>query len=84
MTCIKETGSKYTFYGARAAKMQIRLVYMYLLNVPCVSSRYFNKIKTNVSFREIARLIARNSLIIVKYDNSDRIVICAVSSKHFQ
>ena len=24
------------------------------------------------------------NLIIVKYDNSDRIVICAVSSKHFQ
>ena len=40
--------------------MQIRLVYMYLLNVPSVSSRYFNKIQ-NVSFREIARIIARNS-----------------------
>ena len=35
---------------------------MYLLSVPSVSSRYFNKIKTKVLFREIARLIARNSL----------------------
>ena len=42
--------------------MQILLVYMYLLNVPSASSRYFNKIKTNVLFREIAHLIARNSL----------------------
>ena len=36
---------KYTFYGAGAARVQIRLVYMYLLNVPSVSRRYFNKIK---------------------------------------
>ena len=42
--------------------MYRRLVYIYLLNVPSFSSRYFNKIKTNVSFREIVRLIARNSL----------------------
>ena len=41
--------------------MHRRLVYIYLLNVPSFSSRYFKK-KTNVSFREIARLIARNSL----------------------
>ena len=32
-----------------------RLVNMYLLNVPSVSSPYFNK-----TFKEIARLIARN------------------------
>ena len=36
---------------------------MYLLNVPSVSSRYFKKNKRNVLFREIARLIARNSLV---------------------
>ena len=41
--------------------MQIWLVYTYLLNVPSVSTRHFNKLKTNVSFREILRLIARNS-----------------------
>ena len=35
----------------------IRLVYVLLLNVPSVSSP-----NTNVSFREMARLIARNSL----------------------
>ena len=35
-----------------------RLVYIYLLNVPSFSSRYFNK-----TFREIARFIARNSLL---------------------
>ena len=33
-------------------------LYIYLLNLPSFSSRYFNKTK----FREIARLIARNSL----------------------
>ena len=64
ITCIKETPFKiYVLWGG-AARVQIRLVYMYLLNVPSVSSRYFNKIKTNVSIREIARLIARNSLIL--------------------
>ena len=42
--------------------MHRRVVYIYLLNVPSFSSRYFNKIKTNVSFRESVRLIARNSL----------------------
>ena len=35
---------------------------MYLLNVHGVSNPYFNKINTNVSFREIARLITRNRL----------------------
>ena len=39
------------------------LVYIFLLNVPSFSSHYFKQNKTNVSFREIARLIARNSLI---------------------
>ena len=34
---------------------------IYLLNVPSFSSRYFNKLKINVSFREVARLIARTS-----------------------
>ena len=43
--------------------MHIRLVNMYLLNVPGVSSPYLNKNKTNVSFTEMARLFARNSLI---------------------
>ena len=33
---------KYTKEGARVPKL---LLYMYLLNVPSVSSRYFNKIK---------------------------------------
>ena len=42
--------------------MQILLVYMYLLNMLSASSRYLYKIKTNVSFREMAHLIARNSL----------------------
>ena len=37
--------------------MHRRLVYIYLLNVPS-----FQQNKTNVAFREIARLIARNSL----------------------
>ena len=49
---------KYTNSGAMVHR---QLVYIYLLNVPSFSSRYFNKIKTNVAFREIARLIARNS-----------------------
>ena len=36
---------------------------MYLLSVSSVSSRYLKKInKMNVLFREIVRLIARNSL----------------------
>ena len=35
--------------------MHIRLVYVYLLNVPL-----FQQNKSNVSFREIARFIARN------------------------
>ena len=39
-----------------------QLVYMYLLGVPSVFSRYFNKIKRTY-FREIARLIARNSYV---------------------
>ena len=46
--------------------VQRRLVYMYLLNVPSVSSRYVNKIKRNVSFREMTRLIARNSYPVVE------------------
>ena len=41
--------------------MHRRLVYIYLLNVPSFSSRYFNKIKRTSHYREIARLIARNS-----------------------
>ena len=45
MTCIKETPFKiYVLWGG-AAMVQIRLVYMYLLNVPSIPSRYFNKIK---------------------------------------
>ena len=36
--------------------------YIYLLNVPSFSS-FFQQNKTNVSFREIARLIARNSFL---------------------
>ena len=43
--------------------MHRRLVYIYLLNVPSFSSLFFQQNKTNVSFREIARLIARNSLL---------------------
>ena len=34
---------------------------MYLLSVPSVSSRYFNKIKRTSYLGKIARLIARNS-----------------------
>ena len=41
--------------------MHIRLVNVYLLNVPSVCSNYFNSKKTNVSFREMASLIARKS-----------------------
>ena len=37
---------------------------LYLLNVPSFSSRLFQQNKTNVSFREIARLIARNSSVL--------------------
>ena len=37
-------GFKYTNYRARVHR---RLVYMYLLSVPSVSSSYFNKIKRN-------------------------------------
>ena len=37
---------------------------MYLLSVPSVSSRYFNKIKRTSYLGKIARLIARNSLIL--------------------
>ena len=46
-------------------------IYMYLLNVPSFSSPYFNK--TNVSFREIACLIARNpwKLIWNKLDSDN-------------
>ena len=46
--------------------IRTRLVNVYLLNVPSVSSPYFNKtgsITKNVSFREMARLIARNSFM---------------------
>ena len=55
-----------------------RLVYIHLLNVPSFSSRYFNKNKTNVSFREIARLIARNSYTvpIVYQKNLSPICFC--------
>ena len=42
--------------GAKTARL-----YMYLLNVPGVSSRNCEQSKTKVSIREIARLIARNS-----------------------
>ena len=43
--------------GASTARL-----YIYLLNVPSFSRSLFQQNKTNVSFREIARLIARNSL----------------------
>ena len=43
------------------------LVYIYLLNVPSFSSRYFNKIKRKSRFREIARLIARNALYHIEH-----------------
>ena len=42
--------------------MHRRLVDIYLLNVPFFLQSLFQQNKTNVSFREIARLIARNSL----------------------
>ena len=45
ITCIKETSFKIYVLGGGAARVQRRLVYMYLLNVPSVSSHYFNKIK---------------------------------------
>ena len=45
VTCIKETPFKIYVLGGGAARVQRRLVYIYLLNVPSVSSRYFNKIK---------------------------------------
>ena len=44
--------------GASMARL-----YIYLLNVPSFSSRYFNKIKRTSRLGEITRLMARNSLI---------------------
>ena len=43
------------------ARVHRWLVYMYLLNVPGFSNPYFLK-KLNISFKEIARLIAKNPL----------------------
>ena len=50
---------KCTDLGARVHR---RLVFMYFLNVPRVSSPFFQQNKTNVSFRKIVRLFARNPL----------------------
>ena len=46
------------------ARVHRQLAYIYLLSVPSVSSRCFNKNKMNVLFREIARLMARNSFVL--------------------
>ena len=47
ITCITETLFKIYVLWSGAARVQIRLVYMYLSNVPSVSSRYFNNISFN-------------------------------------
>ena len=52
ITCMMETRFKYTNSGA---KVHWRLVYIYLLNVPSFSSRYFNKIKRT---SRLGRLLA--------------------------
>ena len=50
--------------------MHLRLVNVYLLNVPTISSPYFNKIKRTSRLREMTRFIARNSLNYFKEDES--------------
>ena len=66
-------------YTNSGAMVHRRLLYIYLLNVPSFSSRYCKKNKINVSFREIASLIARNSLIcciVLVYNHYQRFWFC--------
>ena len=60
ITCMKETPSLIYKLGAMVHR---RLVYIYLLNVPSFSSRYFNKIKRT---SRLGRLLALSLEILVK------------------
>ena len=66
ITCIKE--KQYTDFGARVHR---QLVKIYILNVPSISQSLFPQNKMNVSFREIAHLIARNSLVLIANTRSE-------------
>ena len=61
MTCIKETQFKiYVLWGGKGANTA--RLYVFVECALCLQS-LFQQYKTNVSFREMARLIARNSLV---------------------
>ena len=55
ITCMKETPFEKYKFGGNNASTALLYIYIYLLNVPSFSSRYFNKIKLR---SRLGRLLA--------------------------